>query len=188
MSPTLPAAPKQPTRTGWALLLTSVAFFMVITAASIGEHFGRRRVYVAGLALFSLASAACALAPSTTLLIATRVAPRDMGTASGMLNMLQRFGGVVAVAVASAVFASNAHLGTAVSFDNGFRPALLEWPACPSLALSLPSPEGAQAFLIFKAAWRQQDWAVSAGPGRTRPAVIGTLHSVMQPRWHQDSR
>ena len=30
MSPTLAIAPKQPTRTGWALLLTSVAFFMVI--------------------------------------------------------------------------------------------------------------------------------------------------------------
>src|SRR2546430_16913320 len=29
MSPTLAIAPKQPTRTGWALLLTSVAFFMV---------------------------------------------------------------------------------------------------------------------------------------------------------------
>ena len=29
MSPTLPAGPKQPTRTGWALLLTSVALFMV---------------------------------------------------------------------------------------------------------------------------------------------------------------
>jgi hypothetical protein len=67
------------------------------------------------------------------------VAPPDMGTASGVLNMLQRFGGVVAVAVASAVFAANGHLGTAVSFDNGFRPALLERPACPSLALSLPS-------------------------------------------------
>src|SRR6266851_3552126 len=112
MSPTPAIAPKQPTRAGWALLLTSVAFFMVtldslvvvtalpaihrelggqvstlewavnayllvfaagiITAASIGERFGRRRVYVAGLALFSLASAACALAPSTTLLIAAR--------------------------------------------------------------------------------------------------------------------
>src|SRR5260370_33764926 len=29
MSPTLAIAPKQPTRAGWALLLTSVAFFMV---------------------------------------------------------------------------------------------------------------------------------------------------------------
>jgi hypothetical protein len=120
MPPTLAIAPKQPTRTGWALLLTSVAFFMVtldslvvvtalpaihrelggqvstlewavnayllvfaagiITAASIGERFGRRRVYVAGLALFSLASAACALAPSTTLLIAAR-AMQGLGAA-----------------------------------------------------------------------------------------------------------
>jgi MFS family permease len=80
MSPTLAIAPKQPTRTGWVLLLTSVAFFMVITAASIGERFRRRRVYVAGLALFTLASAACALAPSTTLLIAAR-AMQGLGAA-----------------------------------------------------------------------------------------------------------
>jgi MFS family permease len=56
---------------------------MVITAASIGERFGRRRVYVAGLALFSLASAACALAPSTTLLIAAR-AMQGLGAAIGI--------------------------------------------------------------------------------------------------------
>ena len=80
MSPTLAIAPKRPTRTGWALLLTSVACFMVITAASIGERFGRRRVYVAGLALFSLTSAACALADSTTLLIAAR-AMQGLGAA-----------------------------------------------------------------------------------------------------------
>ena len=75
--------------------------------------------------------------PTMPLAVMGAVAPRDMG-ASGVLNMLQRFGGVVAVAVASAVFASNGHLGTAVSFDNGFRPALLV-PAGMSLALSLPS-------------------------------------------------
>src|SRR5260221_5438752 len=63
--------------------------------------------------------------PTMPLAVMGAVAPRDMGTASGVFNMLQRFGGVVAVAVASAVFVSNGHLGTAVSFDNGFRPALL---------------------------------------------------------------
>jgi hypothetical protein len=70
--------------------------------------------------------------PTMPLAVIGAVAPRDMGTASGVLNLLQRFGGVVAVAVASAVFASNGHLGTAVSFDNGFRTALLE-PAGMSL-------------------------------------------------------
>ena len=35
----------------------------IITAAAVGDRFGRRRIFCLGLALFSLASAACALAP-----------------------------------------------------------------------------------------------------------------------------
>ncbi len=105
---------------GWALALTSVAFFMVsldalvvmtalpvihrdlgaslstlewtvnaytlayaagiITAAALGDRFGRRRLFATGLALFSVASAACALAPTAELLIACRVI-QGMGAA-----------------------------------------------------------------------------------------------------------
>src|SRR5258708_26754845 len=97
---------------GWALALTSVAFFMValdtlvvitalpamqrdlhaglstlewtvnayglafaagiITAAALGDRFGRRRVFSLGLALFAVASATCALAPTAGTLIAAR--------------------------------------------------------------------------------------------------------------------
>ena len=46
----------------------------IITAAALGDRLGRRRVYVAGLLTFTAASAACALAPSTGLLIAARAA------------------------------------------------------------------------------------------------------------------
>jgi MFS family permease len=42
----------------------------IITAAALGDRLGRRRVFVAGLLLFTAASAACALAPSGELLIA----------------------------------------------------------------------------------------------------------------------
>ncbi len=107
---------RQPSRPrssrGWALVLTSAAFFMValdalvvitalpaihrdlggsvstlewtvnaytlsfaagiITAAAVGDRLGRRRVYVAGLLLFTAASAACALAPTAGTLIAAR--------------------------------------------------------------------------------------------------------------------
>src|SRR5262245_51933032 len=42
----------------------------ITTAAAAGDRFGRRRVFVAGLGLFAAASAACALAPSSALLIA----------------------------------------------------------------------------------------------------------------------
>jgi EmrB/QacA subfamily drug resistance transporter len=44
----------------------------IITAAALGDRFGRRRVYVFGLVLFTVASAACALAPSAGVLIACR--------------------------------------------------------------------------------------------------------------------
>src|SRR6201989_949599 len=42
----------------------------IITASALGDRLGRRRTYVAGLLLFSLASAACALAPSLEWLVA----------------------------------------------------------------------------------------------------------------------
>jgi EmrB/QacA subfamily drug resistance transporter len=44
----------------------------IITAAALGDLIGRRRMYVLGLALFTAASAACALAPDIAVLIACR--------------------------------------------------------------------------------------------------------------------
>jgi EmrB/QacA subfamily drug resistance transporter len=46
---------------------------LMLTGAALGERFGRRRVFVGGLVLFSSASAAAALAPSGGLLIAARL-------------------------------------------------------------------------------------------------------------------
>ncbi|HEX6449868.1 MAG TPA: MFS transporter [Trebonia sp.] len=44
----------------------------IVTGAALGERYGRRRVFLAGLAVFTLASAACAVAPTLGLLIAFR--------------------------------------------------------------------------------------------------------------------
>jgi EmrB/QacA subfamily drug resistance transporter len=44
----------------------------IITAAALGDRFGRRRVFDLGLALFTLASAACALAPNAADLVVAR--------------------------------------------------------------------------------------------------------------------
>ena len=44
----------------------------IISAAALGDRFGRRRMYVTGLLIFTAASAACALAPDTGALIAAR--------------------------------------------------------------------------------------------------------------------
>jgi EmrB/QacA subfamily drug resistance transporter len=45
---------------------------LLMTGAALGDRFGRRRMFMAGIALFTVSSAAAALAPSTGLLIAAR--------------------------------------------------------------------------------------------------------------------
>jgi EmrB/QacA subfamily drug resistance transporter len=57
----------------WTLTAYNIAFAAgIITAAALGDRFGRRRVFNIGLALFTAASAACALAPDVSALIAAR--------------------------------------------------------------------------------------------------------------------
>ncbi|MFI5710840.1 MFS transporter [Kribbella sp. NPDC051620] len=57
----------------WTVNAYSLSFAMLLmTAAAIGDRWGRRRTFAGGLALFSIASIACALAPSVPLLIAAR--------------------------------------------------------------------------------------------------------------------
>jgi EmrB/QacA subfamily drug resistance transporter len=55
----------------------------VITAGRLGDMFGRRRMFSLGLALFTLASAACGLAPTAGALIGARVA---QGMAAALLT------------------------------------------------------------------------------------------------------
>ncbi len=52
----------------YALLLAS----LVLVGGALGDRLGRRRVFVAGVAIFALASAACGLAPSAATLIGAR--------------------------------------------------------------------------------------------------------------------
>jgi EmrB/QacA subfamily drug resistance transporter len=66
----------------WAVNAYALTFAAgIITAAALGERLGRRRVYVAGLVVFTLASAACAVAPNASLLIAAR-AVQGLGAAA----------------------------------------------------------------------------------------------------------
>jgi EmrB/QacA subfamily drug resistance transporter len=64
---------------------------LVLTAGSLADRLGRRRVFAAGLAIFSIASLLCALAPDPTALSAARA--------------LQGVGGAVLFAVSLALVA-----------------------------------------------------------------------------------
>jgi EmrB/QacA subfamily drug resistance transporter len=57
----------------WTVNAYGIAFAAgIITAAALGDRFGRRLVFGSGLVLFTLASAACALAPNMAELIVAR--------------------------------------------------------------------------------------------------------------------
>ena len=59
----------------WTLNAYGVAFAAgIITAAALGDRFGRRKVFTIGLGLFTFASVTCALAPSLSGLIVARTA------------------------------------------------------------------------------------------------------------------
>ena len=57
----------------WTVNAYNLSFaVLLITAAALGDRFGRRNLYATGLGLFAAASAACALAPDIGWLIAAR--------------------------------------------------------------------------------------------------------------------
>jgi EmrB/QacA subfamily drug resistance transporter len=57
----------------WTVNAYTLSFaVLLLTGAALGDRFGRRRMFVIGLSLFTLGSAAAALAPTATALIAAR--------------------------------------------------------------------------------------------------------------------
>src|SRR4051794_7582233 len=57
----------------WTINAYNLSFaVLLMTGAALGDRFGRRRIFASGVALFTLASAACALAPDVGTLIAAR--------------------------------------------------------------------------------------------------------------------
>ena len=132
-------------------LLPFFATPMIISpiAGALSDRIGRRPIMMAGLALQAagyvwiaargslhtswieldgallVAGIGISMAlPTVPTTVLDAVAPEEMGKASGINYMAQRFGTVFALAIASAVFAANGHLGSPTAVTAGFRPAL----------------------------------------------------------------
>src|SRR6266511_3911738 len=59
----------------WTVNAYTLTFaVLLLTGAALGDRFGRRRMFVVGLAIFTISSAAAALAPTANALIAARAA------------------------------------------------------------------------------------------------------------------
>jgi EmrB/QacA subfamily drug resistance transporter len=131
--------------------------FVSPIAGALSDRIGRRPIMVVGLSMLTagfvwvawhgslatswielviallIAGVGISMAlPTVPTAVLSAVAPDEMGKASGINYMAQRFGAVFAIAIGSAVFSANGHLGSPASVTAGFKPAL--W-ACAAFAV-----------------------------------------------------
>ena len=72
----------------WVVSAYTIAFAaFILTAGALGDRIGAKRVFMAGFAIFTAASVACALSPNATILIAAR-AVQGLGAAILVPNSL----------------------------------------------------------------------------------------------------
>jgi MFS transporter, DHA2 family, methylenomycin A resistance protein len=72
----------------WVVSAYTIAFAaFILTAGALGDRIGAKRIFMAGFAIFTGASVACALAPSAAILIAAR-AVQGLGAAILVPNSL----------------------------------------------------------------------------------------------------
>ena len=62
--------------------------------------------------------------PAVTRSVVSRVAPADIGRASGTFTTLRQLGGAFGVAIPGAVFAATGGYASAQAFSDGYAPAL----------------------------------------------------------------
>jgi EmrB/QacA subfamily drug resistance transporter len=112
---------------GYMLTLAS----LTLLGGSAGDRFGRRRVFMVGLAGFAAASLVCALAPSALWLVAARLA---QGVTAALLMP-------ASLAIIGATYSGEAR-----------GPAIGTWAAAGALATALGPPLG--GWLIDMVGWR----------------------------------
>jgi MFS transporter, DHA2 family, methylenomycin A resistance protein len=117
----------------WVVSAYTIAFAaLILTAGALGDRIGAKRVFMVGFAIFTLASLACALAPTLPILIAAR-ASQGLGAAILVPNSL---------ALLSHAYPGDQERGKAVSI----------WAAGASFALTAGPLVGGG--LIEIAGWR----------------------------------
>jgi len=104
---------------------------LLLMGGAAGDHFGRRRMLIGGIAIFALASVGCAVAPGLSVLLAAR-ALQGVGAAMLMPNSL-------------------AILGNAFSGEARGR-AIGSWAATGAIASAVGPPLG--GWLVQAIGWR----------------------------------
>ena len=158
----------------------------VVVAGRLGDIFGLRRMHLAGLGLFCLASLLCGLAPDLGLLIAARTlqgiaaaflmtltialvretaSPARMGRAMGLMGTVSAIGTALGPSLGGVLVSSTGWQGIFFRSGPGCRGDLV-LPSCRCRAMrngrSRPQPASAlPSTLAGERAWRRPFWSTS---------------------------
>src|ERR1700735_257927 len=151
----------------WVVSTYTIAFAaLILTAGALGDRLGAKKIFMVGFSVFTAASLACALAPTSAILIAARAA-QGVGAAILVPNSL---------ALLNHAYPDAKERGRAVAM----------WAAGASLALTAGALVGGA--LITLVGWRSSFFVYlprgRAGRGRTwryAPATARTARELDRP-------
>src|SRR5213596_146150 len=111
----------------WTVNAYTLTFaVLLLTGAALGDRFGRRRMFAVGLGIFTLASAAAALAPTAGALIAARAFQGVGGAIVTPLTLTILSAGVPAERRGAFIGAWSGIAGLAVAFGPLFGGAVVD--------------------------------------------------------------
>src|SRR6266540_3142567 len=142
----------------WTVNAYTLTFaVLLLTGAALGDRFGRRRLFAIGLAIFTLASAAAALAPSLEVLVAARA--------------LQGLGGAIITPLTLTI------LSAAVPAEKR-GVALGAWGGIGGLAVALgPLVGGA---VVSGLSWQWIFWLDVPGLGLVSAGLLGVVWGLVR--------
>lgn len=144
---------------------------LIVSAGRLGDRIGRRRLLLAGILLFTLASALCGLAPTLPLLIVAR-ALQGLGAAAMMAMSMALVGGITGPARtgrAMGMLGSMSAVGTALGPSlGGMVLSKVDWPGL----FLINVPLGLLAFTLVRAQVADDDQREGTGAGSD---PVGTM-------------
>jgi EmrB/QacA subfamily drug resistance transporter len=147
---------------------------LMLLAGGMGDHFGRRRLFLAGLVIFTLASILCAASPSLSLLLAAR-GVQGLGAALLMPNSLAILGSEFSGEARGRAIGTWAAVGALASaFGPVFGGWLIDTVGWRAIFLLNVPFAGAAGLLAWKYVTERSD-ASKVGPLDSAGAGLSTI-------------